>query len=245
MTDSRALPEAAHAAGLARQAAAGGAGARLADWIEAVACVRAQRERLHERESCELAVAVDLATIRRAARGVAEAEVSDRAQLLDFPKPRCKPWMARRKRSAAERAGTARNGAAGAARFSQRRTRGRPVDIRRVGRARGFARQEPRTAPARQEACGQRRLMSEGRHSPVSRRRWLPAERGRVRRHGDGGCNGRPEPQARRVCRRWLGRRSRLAHAARLLARLVRGREPAHACARQEAERVRSKRGTQ
>ena len=38
--------------------------------------------------------------------------------------------------------------------------RGRPVDITRVGRARGFARQEPRTAPHRQDACDQQRVMS-------------------------------------------------------------------------------------
>jgi hypothetical protein len=101
MTDSRALPEAAPAAGLARQAAAGGAGARLAYSTEAAARLRAQRERLHEREdgrsaSAGLAITWDLATIRRAARGVAEAEAHDRAQRLDFPKPRRKPWMARR-----------------------------------------------------------------------------------------------------------------------------------------------------
>lgn len=92
----------------------------------------------------------------------------------------------------------------------------------------------PRAAPARQDACGQQRVMSEAADSPVSRCRERDPARGLARRHGDGGCSGRAEPQARRG-----------GAAARLLASLVRGRQPAHASARQEAERVRSEPGAE
>ncbi len=85
--------------------------------------------------------------------------------------------------------------------LAKRRMRGRPVDIRRVGRARDFMRQGWRMPrqPGRTPAANGT-LCLRAADSPVSRRRGLPAERGRARRHGDGGCNGRPEPQARRVC---------------------------------------------